>query len=85
MKNRCSAPGGRDLPHEPPVTVQIHAPKTAKPDDGLSLSPLKSPLYLLDSLGWLDASGRLRLPASLAHEPFLSSLVGSKAVRHRRC
>jgi hypothetical protein len=66
------------LSHESPVTVQIHAPKTAKPDDGLSLSPLKSPLYLLDSLGWLDATGRLRLPASLAHEPFLGSLAVSK-------
>ena len=66
------------LPHESPVTVQIHAPKTAKSDDGLSLSPLKSPLYLLDSLGWLDAFGRLCLPASLAHEPFLQSLAGSK-------
>jgi hypothetical protein len=66
------------LPHDPPVTVQIHAPKTANPDDGLSLSPLKSPLYLLDSLGWLDATGRLQLPASLAHEPFVSSLAGPK-------
>ena len=66
------------LSHESPVTVQIHAPKTANPDDGLSLSPLKSPLYLLDSLGWLDAFGRLRLPQSLAHEPFMESLAGSK-------
>ena len=65
------------LSHETPVTVRVHAPKTAKPDDGLSLSPLKSPLYLLDSLDWLDASGRLRLPAALAQEPLLSSLVGS--------
>ena len=66
------------LSEETGVTVQIHAPKTAKPDDGLSLSPLKSPLYLLDSLGWLDAFGRLRLPATLAHEPFIESLAGSK-------
>ena len=66
------------LSHESPVTVRIHAPKTAKPDDGLSLSPLKSPLYLLDSLGWLDATGRLQLPASLANESFLNRLVGSK-------
>lgn len=63
------------LPHDSPVTVHVHAPKTAKPDDGLSLSPLKSPLYLLDSLGWLDSSGRLRLPASLAQQPFLSGLT----------
>ena len=66
------------LSHESPVTVQIHAPQTAKPDDGLSLSPLKSPLYLLDSLGWLDAFGRFCLPASVAHEPFMESLAGSK-------
>ncbi|MEI6656527.1 MAG: hypothetical protein WCP45_17325 [Verrucomicrobiota bacterium] len=59
-------------------TVQIHAPKTTKPDDGVSLSPLKSPFYLLDSLGWLDSCGRLRLPAPLAHEPFMDSLAGSK-------
>jgi hypothetical protein len=59
-------------------TVQIHAPKTAKPDDGVSLSPLKSPLYLLDSLGWLDSGGRLCLPASLTHAPFMESLAGSK-------
>jgi hypothetical protein len=59
--------------------VQIHAPKTAKPDDGVSLSPLKSPLYLLDSLGWLDSGGRLCLPASLAHAPFMDSLAGSKS------
>jgi len=58
--------------------VMIHAPKTAKPDDGLSLSPLKSPFYLLDSLGWLDFDGRLCLPASLAHETFLDGLTGSK-------
>jgi hypothetical protein len=68
----------QQLPHDSPVTVQVHAPKTAKPDDGLSLSPLKSPLYLLDSLGWLDSSGRLRLPASLAQQPFLSSLTGAR-------
>ena len=67
-----------ELSAESPVTVQIHAPRTANPDDGLSLSPLKSPLYLLDSLGWLDAAGRLRLPSELAHEPFLNSLVGPK-------
>lgn len=67
-----------ELLAESPVTVQIHAPKTANPDDGLSLSPLKSPLYLLDSLGWLDATGRLRLPSELAHERLLSSLVGPK-------
>ena len=67
-----------ELPRESPVTVQVHAPKTAKADDGLSLSPLKSPLYLLDSLGWLDANARLRLPASLAQEPAVSSLEGSK-------
>jgi hypothetical protein len=64
--------------HSLPLTVQVHAPKTAKPDDGLSLSPLKSPLYLLDSLGWLGSSGRLSLPASLAHKPFLRTLAGSK-------
>ena len=64
------------LSQDDPVTVQIHAPKTAKPDDGLSLSPLKSPLYLLDSLSWLDSAGRLRLPAALeGSEPFLDSLV----------
>ena len=67
--------------HDSPVTAQVHAPKTAKPDDGLSLSPLKSPLYLLDSLGWLDPSGRLRLPASLAQQLFLRSLTGAKASR----
>jgi len=67
-----------ELSADSPVTVQIHAPKTANPDDGLSLSPLKSPLYLLDSLGWLDATGRLRLPSEIAHEPFLTSLVGPK-------
>ena len=61
-----------------PVAVQIHAPETAKPDDGLSLSPLKSPLYLLDSIGWLDAAGRLQLPAPLAPDPFFTSLAGSK-------
>jgi len=66
------------LSQESPGTVQIHAPKTAKPDDGMSLSPLKSPLYLLDSLGWLDTTGRLRLPTALAGEPFLSSLAASK-------
>jgi hypothetical protein len=64
--------------HESSVMVQVHAPKTANPDDGLSLSPLKSPLYLLDSLGWLDASGRLRLPAALVREPSLSLLSGPK-------
>jgi len=67
------------LSHELPVSVQVHAPKTAKPDDGLSLSPLKSPLYLLDSLGWLDSNARLRLPVSLAQQPILSSLEGPKA------
>jgi hypothetical protein len=61
-----------------PVTAQIHAPKTANPDDGLSLSPLKSPLYLLDTIGWIDPAGRLQLPAALAPEPFFSSLAGSK-------
>jgi conjugative relaxase-like TrwC/TraI family protein len=61
-----------------PATSTKSPPQTAKPDDGLSLSPLKSPLYLLDSLGWLDAFGRLRLPQSLAHEPFMESLAGSK-------
>jgi hypothetical protein len=66
------------LSHISPVTVKVHAPKTANPDDGLSLSPLKSPLYLLDSLGWLDVTGRLRLPASLVNEPFLSGLTGLK-------
>ena len=66
------------ISHESPPTVLVHAPKTANPDDGLSLSPLKSPLYLLDSLGWLDASGRLRLPASLVREPSLSLLSGPK-------
>jgi hypothetical protein len=66
------------LSDDSPVEVQIHAPKTAKPDDGLSLSPLKSPLYLLDSLGWLDATGRLKLPGALAPEPFLGPLAGSK-------
>lgn len=66
------------LSHDSPITVQIHAPKTTNPDDGLSLSPLKSPLYLLDSLGWLDATGRLRLPASLATKTVLSSLAGTK-------
>jgi len=68
-----------ELPKALPMVAQIHAPKTAKPDDGLSLSPLKSPLYLLDSLGWLDATGGLRLPAALAHGPSLSSLAGSQA------
>lgn len=66
------------LSSEQSRTVQIHAPKTAKPDDGVSLSPLKSPFYLLDSLGWLDSCGRLRLPAPLAHEPFMDRLAGSK-------
>ena len=65
--------------HGVPVAVQIHAPKTAKPEDGLSLSPLKSPLYLLDSLGWLDSKGRLWLPSALVQEPFLSSLEGPKS------
>lgn len=64
-----------ELSNHTPLTVQIHAPKTAKPDDGLSLSPLKSPLYLLDSLGWLDASGRLRLPATLQSNPLLGDLI----------
>jgi hypothetical protein len=66
------------LSRESLITVQVHAPKTAKPDDGLSLSPLKSPVYLLDSLGWVDSRGRLRLPSSLAQEPFLSSLDGPR-------
>ena len=33
--------------------------------DNLSLVPLIAPLHLLDLIGWLDADGRLQLPASL--------------------
>jgi hypothetical protein len=62
-----------------PLSVRIHASKTANPDDGLSLSPLKSPLYLLDSLGWLAGAGRLRLPPELSHDPLLASLEGAKS------
>ena len=67
-----------ELSQEAPVVVQVHAPTTANPDDGLSLSPLKSPLYLLDSLGWLDSIGRLRLPPPNEQDALLNSLAGSK-------
>lgn len=65
-----------ELAVEGPVAAEVHAPKTAKREDGLSLSPLKSPLYLLDSLGWLNANGSLALPPSAAQAPFLKELVG---------
>ena len=59
-----------------PARVQIHVPKTLHPDDGLSLSPLKSPLYLLDTLGWLEPDGRLKLPTTLRRDPILAELLG---------
>jgi hypothetical protein len=58
------------------LQVIIRAPKTKKPEDGLSISPLKSPFYLLDSLGWLNETGCLRLPAQLAGDPELAVLCG---------
>lgn len=67
-----------ELSGRSPFVIKIHAPKTAKPDDGLSLSPLKSPLYLLDSLGWFDATGQLNLPPSSEQDPILNSLKGNR-------
>ncbi len=68
----------RELSHAGAVTIEIHAPKTAKPEDGMSLAPLKAPFYLLDSLGWLDSSGRLNLPDAQAQELTLRCLAGPK-------
>ena len=65
-----------ELAVEGPIAAEVYAPKTAKSEDGLSLSPLKSPLYLLDSLGWLNANGSLSLPPSAAQEPYLKELEG---------
>lgn len=78
IEESCLGGWWPELAADAPLLVRIHAPKTANPDDGLSLSPLKSPLYLLDSLGWLDGVGRLRLPPDLSQDPLLAALKGAK-------
>lgn len=66
--------GGNEGDAERTVTLKPYIPKTAKKSDSFSWAPLKGPLYLLDSLGWMRANGMLLLPAHLAQKPELALL-----------
>jgi hypothetical protein len=72
IERLCLGKWNRELPEESPLEIEIQA--IAKSEDGFAWAPLKGPLYLLDSLGWLTTEGVLSLPTELAQDTDLAVL-----------
>lgn len=58
-----------------PGDITLKSAGVGRTSEAFPWSALKAPLYLLDSLGWLQPTGQLKLPERLADRPHLYPLA----------
>lgn len=56
----------RSALERPSQTLAIQTTKAKRKRDAFSWTPLKGPLYLLDSMGWLSSEGKVQIPFDVA-------------------